>query len=172
VIFEVDIDGRTRRVAIESVGATGPAGGTFVVRIDDTPHRVTARPTDLGLSLVFEDDHRSVDVAVTERPMGEWLMQLPHVDIIAAVDRRRHERGRGGAEAKVGEQRILAPMPGRVVRVLAKVGDEVALRQGLIVIEAMKMENELTAPKAGKVKDVLVSEGGSVEAGKLLMVIE
>ena len=63
-------------------------------------------------------------------------------------------------------------MPGRVLRVLVAVGDEVAHRQGLVVVEAMKMENELTAPKAGKVTEVAVTEGMSVEAGRLLVVIE
>jgi biotin carboxyl carrier protein len=63
-------------------------------------------------------------------------------------------------------------MPGRVVRILVKPGDEIALRQGLIVVEAMKMENELTSPKAGRVKEVAVTEGTSVEAGRLLIVVE
>ena len=63
-------------------------------------------------------------------------------------------------------------MPGRVVRVLVKPGDEVAARQGLVVVEAMKMENELAAPRAGRVKEVAVTEGQSVEAGRLLVVVE
>ncbi|NQW03732.1 MAG: hypothetical protein HQ485_06860 [Acidobacteria bacterium] len=63
-------------------------------------------------------------------------------------------------------------MPGRILRVLVQPGDEVTHRQGLVVIEAMKMENELVAPKAGTVKDVAVTEGTSVEAGRLLVVIE
>ena len=63
-------------------------------------------------------------------------------------------------------------MPGKVLRVLVKPGDEVQLRQPLVVVEAMKMENELTSPKAGRVKDVAVKEGVSVEAGRLLVVVE
>jgi biotin carboxyl carrier protein len=63
-------------------------------------------------------------------------------------------------------------MPGRVVRVLVKAGDEVAARQGLVVVEAMKMENELTSPKAGRVREVGVSEGTSVESGRLLVIVE
>ena len=66
----------------------------------------------------------------------------------------------------------MAPMPGRVVRVLVKPGDEVAPRQGLVVVEAMKMENELSSPRAGTVREVTVSEGASVEAGRLLAVID
>ena len=63
-------------------------------------------------------------------------------------------------------------MPGRVVRVLLAVGDEVASRQGVVVVEAMKMENELRATKGGRVKEVSVTPGTSVEAGRVLVVIE
>jgi biotin carboxyl carrier protein len=63
-------------------------------------------------------------------------------------------------------------MPGKVVKVLVKPGDEVKARQGLVVVEAMKMENELRSPKDGRVAEVLVAEGASVEAGRLLVVVE
>ena len=66
---------------------------------------------------------------------------------------------------------ILAPMPGKVVRVLAAPGDAVSARQGVIVVEAMKMENELRAPRAGIVGEVLVREGALVDAGALLLTI-
>jgi biotin carboxyl carrier protein len=63
-------------------------------------------------------------------------------------------------------------MPGRVVKVLVKSGDTVAARQPLVIVEAMKMENELRAPRAGTVADVRVSEGQSVEANAVLVVLE
>ncbi|RPJ54475.1 MAG: hypothetical protein EHM24_31740 [Acidobacteria bacterium] len=63
-------------------------------------------------------------------------------------------------------------MPGKIVRVLVAPGDHVAARQGLVVVEAMKMENELRAPRAGRVKDVHVAEGALVESGRLLVVVE
>lgn len=170
MIFEVEIGQRKRTVSIEGLGAAGPAGGQFRVTIDGEAHEVSVRPTDLGLSLVFADG-RSVDVAATETASGEWFVQLPHVDLTAVVDRRRRERVRPGVAA-AGLQRVTAPMPGRVVRVLVKVGDLVEVRQALVVIEAMKMENELTSPKAGTVKEVPASEGQSVEAGRLLVVVE
>ncbi len=66
---------------------------------------------------------------------------------------------------------IVAPMPGRVVKVLVKAGDAVEARQGLVVVEAMKMENELRAPGAGTVTEVKVTEGASVEANAVLVVI-
>ena len=67
---------------------------------------------------------------------------------------------------------MLAPMPGKIVKVLVKPGDQVTARQGVVVIEAMKMENELRASRDGQVKDVHVAEGDLVEAGRLLTVIE
>jgi biotin carboxyl carrier protein len=174
--FEVEINGRLRAVTIESVGAAGPGGGRFRIAmrgeaVPSTAALVDCRVTDLGLSLVF-DDGRMVEVSTTDQPSGDWLVQLPMLDLAAVVDRRRRERGRTGAAAGVGEQRVNAPMPGRVIRILVKPGDEVALRQGLVVVEAMKMENELGSPKAGRVKEVAVTEGVSVEAGRLLVVVE
>ncbi|MBP7570696.1 MAG: hypothetical protein KBA95_11605 [Acidobacteria bacterium] len=63
-------------------------------------------------------------------------------------------------------------MPGKIVKVLVSPGDEVGPRQGLVVVEAMKMENELRAPRQGRVASVHVQEGALVEAGRLLLVIE
>ena len=76
----------------------------------------------------------------------------------------------GGGAA--GPRAVKAPMPGRVVRVLVAVGDEVAEQQGVIVIEAMKMQNELKSPKAGKVVRVTVAVGDTVGAGDVLVVVE
>jgi biotin carboxyl carrier protein len=84
----------------------------------------------------------------------------------------RFGRGGGAAAVAAGTQQVLAPMPGKVVKVLVKPGDEVKARQGLVVVEAMKMENELRSPKDGRVAEVLVTEGASVEAGRLLVVVE
>jgi len=170
--FEVEIQGRTRTVAVESVGAAGPEGGLFRVTLDGVCQDVNARATDLGLFLTHHPGGQAVDLALTERPGGEWLLQFPHVTLSAVVDGRRFRRGGGGHAPVDGEQRITAPMPGRIVRVLVKVGDAVAARQGLVVVEAMKMENELSSPKAGRVKDVAVTEGLSVESGRLLVIVE
>jgi biotin carboxyl carrier protein len=63
-------------------------------------------------------------------------------------------------------------MPGKVVRVLLNAGDEVAARQGVLVVEAMKMQNEVQSPKAGKIAEIKVSEGQTVNAGEVLVVIE
>ena len=78
----------------------------------------------------------------------------------------------GPAAHTAGPQRIMAPMTGKVVRVLVKPGDDVRARQGLVVVEAMKMENELRAARDGRVRDVAVTEGQSVDAGAVLVVVE
>ncbi len=83
----------------------------------------------------------------------------------------RQNKAEAGAPTS-GPQRVVAPMPGKVVRVLVKPGDEVKARQGLVVVEAMKMENELRAARDGRVRDVAVAEGQSVDAGSVLLVVE
>ena len=83
----------------------------------------------------------------------------------------RQKKAGPGAQT-TGPQRVISPMPGKVVRVLVKAGDEVKARQGLVVVEAMKMENELRAGRDGRVRDVAVAEGQSVDAGAVLLVVE
>ena len=88
------------------------------------------------------------------------------------ADPRSLQTRSGGGADQQGARSVKAPMPGRVVRMLVKVGDVVDAQQGLVVIEAMKMQNELKAPKAGKVVRVAVIEGDAVQAGGLLVVVE
>lgn len=169
--FEIEVGGQLRTVSVEAIGTAATTGGEFRLTIDGQPVQVHARATSNGLSLVM-DDHRQLDVDLVEGARGEWLVQLPRITVNAIVDGRRRRRGGAGEVAGAGLQQVLAPMPGRIVRVLVKPGDEVEARQGLIVMEAMKMENELRSPKAGTVKDVAVAEGDSVQAGRLLVVVE
>jgi len=82
----------------------------------------------------------------------------------------RTRRGSGGGEA--GPQKITAPMPGKIVRVMVSEKDEVKAGQGVIVMEAMKMQNEMKSPKDGHVQRILTSEGSTVNAGDSLVVIE
>ena len=91
-----------------------------------------------------------------------------HVD----VSDPRELRGRRSAADNSGPQSITAPMPGRVIRVLVEAGQEAAAGQGLIVVEAMKMQNEMKAPRAGRVASVKAEAGATVSAGDILMVIE
>ena len=169
--FELEIGGRVRRVTIEAGDGAGSEGGPFQITLDADTVAVVAVRTDLGVSLLLPDG-RSIDVALSETAGGEWTAQLPHVTVTASIDGRRERRGRPGEVAAAGAQRLVAPMPGRVVKVLIKPGDQVEARQGLVVMEAMKMENELSSPKGGVVREVAVAEGASVEAGRLLVVVE
>jgi biotin carboxyl carrier protein len=84
----------------------------------------------------------------------------------------REMRARKSAGAGEGRQNIIAMMPGKVVRVLAAPGDAVGAGQGLIVVEAMKMQNEMKSPKAGRVVEVKTQPDATVAAGEVLMVIE
>jgi biotin carboxyl carrier protein len=171
VTFEIELNGRTRSVSIERVAANPHH---FRVTIDGVTRLVDAVRVDEGLiSLILSDgDGASHQVAVSDGASpGEQTVTLAEGTLQVIVNGRRARRGVDTAGA-AGEQRILAPMPGKVLRVLAKAGDAVTLRQPLIVIEAMKMENELTSPKAGRVKEVSVGEGQSVEAGRLLVTVE
>jgi biotin carboxyl carrier protein len=86
-------------------------------------------------------------------------------------DPRRWNRERNHTHAE-GRQNIVAAMPGKVVRVLVAAGDEVAAGQGILVVEAMKMQNEMKAPRAGKVVSVAAATGATVKAGDVLASIE
>lgn len=172
--FEIDIGGRTRSVVIERAGDTA---GVYRISVDGRAQQVDVRRIDeFSLSLLVERGtaRRSRDVQIAQGTVrGELLVTLDGRTVAATVNGRRTGRAAaGGAAHAPGEQAIVAPMPGRVVRVLVNAGDEVEARQGVVVVEAMKMENELRSPKAGRVKDVHVTVGASVEAGRVLIVIE
>ena len=169
--FEIDLNGRTRSLSIER-----KADGRFRVLLDGTPHDLdAARVGVYGLSLLL-DGHEGVSEEVQVAPggtQGELLVTLAGRTVAATVNGRRTRRaGADAAGGAHGEQAVIAPMPGRVVRVLVSPGDEVAARQGVVVVEAMKMENELRSPKAGRIREVNVTPGTSVEAGRVLLVVE
>jgi biotin carboxyl carrier protein len=84
----------------------------------------------------------------------------------------RELRARSTAGASHGRQNIVSPMPGKVVRLLVAVGDAIEAGQGLIVVEAMKMQNEMKSPKAGTVVEIKTKPGATVTAGEILVVIE
>jgi biotin carboxyl carrier protein len=116
---------------------------------------------------------RSYEVAVERRSNGERIVYVNGVAVpISIMDpRERLVRRRGTVSAETGPRSIVSPMPGRIVKVLVREGDVVAAQQGLVVVEAMKMENELRAPRAGQVSAVKVVEGMSVEAKTVLVTL-
>ncbi len=173
--FEIEVNGRIRPVSVER------DGDLYRVSIDGRTRLVDlARVDRTTLSLIFADGRASShEVAIAERlEPGELEVHLRAGVVYARLEDRQRRRSRRAAAgmdpftAAAGEQQIVAPMPGKVVRVLVAPGDEVKVRQGLVVVEAMKMENELRSPKDGRVKDVRVQQGMSVEAGRVLVVVQ
>jgi|HubBroStandDraft_6_1064221.scaffolds.fasta_scaffold02999_9 biotin carboxyl carrier protein len=122
------------------------------------------------LSLLLEG--QSYEVHITPSPDGVLKLQTGLQEFTAEVVDPRAWRGRrhGALEAE-GRQQVVAPMPGKVVRVLVEVGHRVEAGQGLLVVEAMKMQNEIRSPKSGTVERLHVKEGQPVNAGEALCII-
>ncbi|MGH9743049.1 MAG: biotin/lipoyl-containing protein [Candidatus Acidiferrum sp.] len=116
---------------------------------------------------------QSFEVHITQAPAGSFKLQIGLQEFIAEVADPRAWRGRkhGALEAE-GRQQILAPMPGKVVRLLVSAGDKVEAGQGLLVVEAMKMQNEIRSPKSGVVERLFVREGQPVNVGEVLAWVE
>src|SRR5579859_2908736 len=114
-------------------------------------------------------DGESWEVRIAPRPDGSLSLHTGIAEYIAEVADPRAWRGRrhGAVEAE-GRQQIAAPMPGKIVRILVKPGETVEVGQGLLVVEAMKMQNEIRSPKNGKVEKLFVTEGQAVNAGEIL----
>lgn len=173
--FEVAIGDRIRTVGIVR------KGGLLHVELDGRLHIVDARRVnDSVVSMLVQLDgaaapSRSIDASFATQPVaGDLDVHLDGRTIplqIRPAGSFGRQNKHGGA-AGSGPQRVTSPMPGKVVRVLVKPGDEVKARQGLVVVEAMKMENELRAARDGRVRDVSVAEGQSVDAGTLLLIVE
>ena len=141
------------------------------VILDGQPVAVDAvEITPNTLSILLEG--QSFEITVTPSPDGKLKLQTSGQDFTAEVINPRAWSGRrhGAVEAE-GRQQILAPMPGKVVRLLVKEGDHVAAGQGLLVVEAMKMQNEIRSPKSGTVERILAKEGQPVNASEVLCVI-
>jgi biotin carboxyl carrier protein len=170
--YEIEVGGRIRQVAVER------AGDGFAVEVDGRSWRVDASRVDAHtLSLILDSQADSRDnragfevTVVPGQSAGQLTIQVGALPIAVTVNGRR----RVGASdpAAAGPQRIVAPMPGKVVRVFVRPGDVVTARQPLVVVEAMKMENELRASRDGTVAEVHVREGLSVEAGAPMIVIQ
>ena len=181
--YELEIGGRTRHVTLTR------AGDGFAVALDGRTWRVdVARVAEHTLSLIVDAVEEKaagqfsqgsgplvsagVDVTIVSGPSaGQLTVQLGGGPVTVGVDGHRRW-GRSDVAAAAGPQKVTAPMPGRIVRLFVQPGDAVTARQGLVVVEAMKMENELRAGRDGTVAEVHVREGLSVDAGALLIVIQ
>ena len=126
--------------------------------------------TSNTLSLLI--DGQCFEISVTPAADGKLKLQTGAQEFIAEVIDPRAWSGRRHSQVEAeGRQQILAPMPGKVVRLLVKAGDHVEAGQGLLVVEAMKMQNEIRSPKSGTVERVLAREGQPVNAGEILCVV-
>jgi biotin carboxyl carrier protein len=167
VKYEIQIGGIARTVEIEQDGS-GPAR----VQIEGRPLAIDAVETGSDTYSILLDG-RSYEARVApDDSDGSLLVRCDGSDFRVQVSDPRSWRGRrhGALEAS-GPQRVVAPMPGKIVRVLVSAGEQVQAGSGLVVVEAMKMQNEIRAPKSGKVERVLVTEGQAVRTQEALVII-
>jgi len=165
--YEIEVGGRTRKVTVAREGAT------FAVSVDGrTRHVDVARIDAHTLSLILDNLWPADAVVVASPTNGHLTVSVKGVAVPVILNGRLRPGTGSGAKGTKGSDRVVAPMPGKVVRVLVKAGDHVSARQPLVVVEAMKMENELRAGREGTVADVRAREGQSVDAGALLVVIQ
>jgi biotin carboxyl carrier protein len=164
MIFEATVDGRAAQVEVRS------AGGLHTVLVDGRPLRMEVHPTARHFTTLIIDG-RSYDAGVLRQGATHSVAVSGATFEVALV-----AAARGAAaphrKASPGPAQVNAPMPGKIVRVSAVAGQDVKAGDCLVVMEAMKMENEIRAPRAGRVKDIVVKEGQAVESGALLILVE
>jgi biotin carboxyl carrier protein len=164
VIFEIELAGKKHRVELTERGERPQWS------IDGRSLEADALEVGPGIYSVLAGG-RSLEVRVA-RAAGKLRVAVAGREFEADVrDPREWRPGRQGSAESEGRQQIVAPMPGKIVRLLAAVGDAVEAGQGLIVVEAMKMQNEIRSPKSGTVERLPVSEGQTVNAGDVVAVI-
>jgi biotin carboxyl carrier protein len=164
--LEVVINNARRVIEVER------DAGRWRISLDGEPAEADAMEIAPGVfSIVLGG--KSHEVRVTPTPTGALTLQTGHREFTAEVSDPRAWRGRrhGALEAE-GRQQIVAPMPGKIIRVLVQAGEKVEAGQGLLVVEAMKMQNEIRSPKSGTVERLLVKEGQPVNAGEALAWID
>ena len=159
------------------------AGKTTVVELvrQDGAWKITldGNPVDADAAEVAPNtfsvllNRESHQIRIAPRPDGTLTLHTGLAEYHAEVTDPRIWRGRrhGVLEAQ-GRQHIVAPMPGKVIRLLVKQGDVVKAGQGLLVVEAMKMQNEIRSPKSGKIEKLFAIEGQAVNAGEVLLSVE
>ena len=164
--YEVRISGKTRIVEIErnSEGWQATLDGEAGAIAD-----VAETAPDTFSVLLAGQSH---EISVTSSADGKLTLQSGRFEFAAEVIDPRSWRGRrhGGVEAE-GRQQVVAPMPGKVIRVLVGAGEKVEADQGLLVVEAMKMQNEIRSPKSGAIERLFAREGQAVNTGEVLAVV-
>ncbi|HKM67552.1 MAG TPA: biotin/lipoyl-containing protein [Candidatus Acidoferrum sp.] len=168
--FEIQLTGATctRKHVVE----LERKGGVCSAKLDGQPIEADAvqiAPNAISVML----GGQSFEIHVSRSVDGTLKLQCgPHEFSADVVDPRAWRGRKHGTVEVEGRQEILAPMPGKVVRLLVAAGDAVEAGQGLLVVEAMKMQNEIRSPKSGKVERLLAKEGQNVNAGEVLAWVE
>ncbi len=164
MLYDVTIDGKNYRLDLTR------ADGRWSCRLDGRAvevEAVLARPDVLSLrigNLAYE--------VKSERVGNDLHLWIGSTRFAVEIHDPRSLRGRSRAADDHGPKQITAPMPGKVVRLLVREGDEVEAGAGIAVVEAMKMQNEIKSPKKGTIQKILVSEGAAANAGDLLAIVE
>jgi biotin carboxyl carrier protein len=164
MIYDITIDGKGYRLELERVD------GRWSCHLDGREvevDAVLARPDVLSL----RTGNNAYEVK-SERVAGDWHLWVGSTRFIAEVRDPRSLRGRVRAEDDRGPKKLTAPMPGKIVRVLVSEGATIEAGAGVLVVEAMKMQNEIKSPKKGTIQRILVSQGAAVNAGDVLAIVE
>ena len=148
----------------------------WTIRIDEQPIEIDSADLENAVliapgicSILRDGCSYEVRLAETE---GDLQARVNGYDYLVEVRDQRDAPAKSRTSGGEGRQKVMAPMPGKVIRVLVEQGDAVEAGQGLVVVEAMKMQNEMKSPKAGRVTQLAAKPGGAVAAGEVLAVIE
>ncbi len=160
------IGDREVKVTVEEVGVA-----RYLVKADGKEYLVDAHQVqDSVWSILYEANSFEADV---QRRVEDYEVLIGgDCYKFSLMNEQLKALSRAGGKAAAGKALVTSPMPGKVVKLLVAEGEEVKGNQGVIVVEAMKMENELTSAVAGKVKEIFVKEGEVVESGAKLLLVE
>ncbi len=163
--YEVMVDGKPHKVELARVD------GRLECKLDGKPIAIDAQMTAHDvLSLLI--DGRSYEIKRAVGPSDtHMVVGLTRYETEVRDPRSFRARKAAGSDA-AGPKKLVSPMPGKVVRLLVQKGQEVEAGQGVVVVEAMKMQNEIKSPKKGVVQQVLAAEGAAVNAGEALAIVE
>ena len=150
--------------------------GSYVVTLDGERHEVDARRFEGGTWSLIIDGHSydvELEVSGKNESEGEYvaLVRGSVIELSVQDERKNRLRFQDNIGSREGPQVVKAPMPGKIVKVLVEEGQEVAENDPIIIIEAMKMENELRAVKDGVISKIMVGEGDTVEGNSKLITI-
>ena len=137
----------------------------------DSENLKTVTQVEPGVYSVVLGGH-SFEVRVIPEPQGCWLAEVDGQRFQVEVRDPRDASPRSKTSLGSGRQNISTPMPGKVIRVLVREGDHVEAGQGLVVVEAMKMQNEMRASRPATVVSVLAEPGNTIAAGDTLVILE